>query len=73
MPRDRIAGPLGEDDQNLLFAVGQLQDFAAALEFAPGDLERVGSENDLLQLRRLLRLNNILRRASSALPATVMR
>ena len=49
--RDRLAGALGEDRQDLLLAVGQLQRLAALLQFAPRDLEGVGAEHDLLDLR----------------------
>ena len=47
-----LAGARGEDRQDFLLAVGQPQRLAAALQFAPGDLERVGTEHDLLDLRR---------------------
>ena len=53
--RDGLAGALGEDRQDLLLAVGELQRLAALLQLAPRDLERVGPEHDLLDLRRRLR------------------
>ena len=50
--RNGLAGAGGEDGQDFLLAVGQLQGFAAALQFAPGDLEGVGAEHQLLDLGR---------------------
>ena len=53
--RDRLAGAFGEDRQDLLLAVGQLQGLAALLQLAPRDLEGVGAEHDLLDLGHRLR------------------
>ena len=48
----RLTCPRREDRQDLLLAVGQLQRLAATLQFAPGNLERVGTEDQLLDLGR---------------------
>src|SRR5690606_12674795 len=50
--RNGFAGAAGEDRQYLLLAVGQLERLAAALQFAARDLERIRSEDELLDLRR---------------------
>ena len=52
--RDGLAGARGEDRQDLLLAVGQLQRLAAPLQLAPRDLEGVGAEDELLDLGRRL-------------------
>ncbi len=50
--RNGLAGAAGKDRQDFLLAVRQLQGLAAALQLALGDLERVGPEDQLLDLRR---------------------
>ena len=55
MAGDCLAGTSGENRKDFLFAIGEAQCFAAALQFAFGDLERVGAENDLLDLGHRLR------------------
>ena len=54
--RDGLAGALGEDRQDLLLAVGQLQRARRPSSVrARVELEGVGAEHDLLDLRRRLR------------------
>src|SRR5262245_57513742 len=50
MARDGFAGALGEDRQDLLLPVGELQRLAALLQLAPRNLEGVGAKDDLLDL-----------------------
>ena len=55
MAGDGFAGAFGEDREDFLLAVGELEGFAAALQFPAGDLERVGAEHYLLDLRHRVR------------------
>src|SRR4051812_1234007 len=51
MARNGFARTACKYCEDFLLAVGKFQGFSALLEFAPGDLEGIGAENKLLDLR----------------------